>query len=173
MNNDSIQKYPLSMIAFHGLVAAAMIGTLVLGWLLDDFEGLIALHKSLGLSVLLLAVLRIANRLRHRTLPPSVNAAGSLQYIAEKSVHGLLYLSSIAVPLLGWLKSNAAGRAASFFGLFDLPTLIGKDRDLSHLLGEIHSAAATLFALLLAAHVLGALAHLVLHKQNVFKRVAP
>ena len=174
MNRESIHRYPSSMAIFHGLVALVMVSTLVIGWLLDDNEGLMALHKSLGVTVLLLVTLRLVNRWRmRRALPASVNPAGSLPFVAEKAVHGLLYLSMFGIPLLGWLKSNASGHPASCFGLFDLPTLIGRDHGLSHLLGQAHSLAATGFALLLGLHILGALAHRVIHKENIFKRIMP
>lgn len=174
MLRSTPQKYPLSVTIFHGLVAVVMISTLTIGWLLDDADELVTLHKSLGITVLVLVVLRIANRMFHRkSLPASVNPAGSPQYFFEKGVHGLLYLSMLVVPVLGWLKTNAAGHPASFFGLFDLPTLVDKNPDWSHTLGDAHSLAATIFAVLLGVHVLGAVAHLLLHRQNLFKRITP
>ena len=174
MANKTLQKYPFAVSILHGLVGLAMLSTLVIGWLLDDHEELMKLHRSLGVTVILLVILRIAVRISHRSaLPRSVNQTGSLAYLAEKSVHGLLYLSMLAVPLLGWLKTNASGHAASFFGVFDLPRLMAKNPGLSHVLGGAHSLSATIFALLVGLHVAGALANLVTHKDNVFKRILP
>ncbi|WP_248620847.1 cytochrome b [Paludibacterium yongneupense] len=162
------------MSLLHWLVAGLMISTLIVGWLLDDNEGLMALHRSLGIAVLLAVLLRIVNRLRTRkVLPPSVNPAGSLKQRAEQAVHGLLYLCMLGVPLLGWLKTNAAGQSASFFGLFDLPVLLSHNRGLSHLLGGAHSLAATLFVVLLGMHLVGGLAHWAQHRENVLKRITP
>ena len=94
-----------------------------------------------------------------------------MQYLAEKTVHGLLYVVMLGVPLMGWLTSNAFGYPASFFGIFNLPTLIGKNIDLAEQLGELHGFGADVFVILLALHVLGAIVHLIVNKENVFKRM--
>lgn len=168
------KKYPLSVCLLHWLVAIGIIGNLAVGWMLDDNMDLMSLHKSIGSGILILAALRVLNKLMHRNaLPPSVNKAGSTQYLAEKAVHGLLYMSMLGIPVLGWLKSNAAGHPVSFFGLFDLPTLLEKNRTLSHLFGEMHSAAAVGLAVLLGLHVAGALIHSVLKSENVLSRILP
>ncbi|MGL4767911.1 MAG: cytochrome b [Formosimonas sp.] len=167
---QNVQKYPVAMRLFHALVAIMMIATLLVGWQLEGNMDLMMLHKSLGVGVLILVVLRLANRLRS-SVPASVNTKGSLQYMAEKIVHGLLYLCMLGLPIMGWLTSNAYGYPAGFFGLFNLPTLIGKNEGLAEQLGELHEFGANVFFILLLVHVAGALAHLVMHKQNIFKRM--
>jgi cytochrome b561 len=79
----------------------------------------------------------------------------------------------LAIPLLGWVKTNAAGHVASCFGLFSLPTLVPKSRELSHWLGELHSVTAYGLAALVGLHVLGALAHRVLKSENILPRILP
>ncbi|OHX19184.1 cytochrome b [Chromobacterium sphagni] len=152
--------YPWSISMLHWLLALLVIANFVLGWMLDDAENLMAAHKSIGTLILLLMLIRVANkaRLRHR-LPASVNPAGSVQYMIEKLVHGLLYLCLFAVPLLGWLKTNAAGHELNIFDMFSLPTLVSKSHNLSMLFGEMHETLATLFAILIALHVAAALWH--------------
>ena len=172
MSTVNTAKYPLSVKLFHSLVALLMIATLIIGWQLEDNEGLMGLHKSLGVAVFVLAVLRVVNRIRTKdAVPGSVNAVGSMQYLAEKTVHGLLYVVMLGVPFMGWLTSNAFGYPASFFGLFNLPTLIGKNIDLAEQLGGLHGLGADAFVVLLVLHVLGAIVHLVVNKENVFKRM--
>ncbi|TDR32833.1 cytochrome b [Hydromonas duriensis] len=173
MSNSNINKYPMSVKLFHSLIALLMIATLVVGWQLEDNEGLMGLHKSLGIAVLLLGVLRLINRIRAKDrIPASVNTIGSLKYWVEKAVHGLLYLTMFGLPVVGWLTSNAFGYPASFFGLFNLPTLIGKNIDLAEQLGSLHGFGADVFVGLLAVHILGALVHLLMNKENVFKRMS-
>lgn len=114
-----VTRYPLSVILLHWLVAVALIGNLFIGLMLDDHENLIALHKSIGILILGLAAVRLANRLRARhMLPRSINAVGTAARFAEKAVHHVLYVLMVAIPLLGWMKTNAAGHAARFFGFF-------------------------------------------------------
>lgn len=167
-------RYPLSISLLHWLLAVALIGNLIIGWLLDDNEGLLALHKSIGIAILGLALVRLANRLRvRRRLPRSTNAAGTPAHLAEKAVHHLLYGLMLAIPLLGWLKTNAAGHVASCFGLFSLPTLVPKSHALSHWLGQLHALTAYGLAALVGLHVLAALAHGLLKSENVLPRILP
>lgn len=165
-------KYPMSMIVLHSLVALAMIGALLIGWNLSP--ELMPIHKALGIAVLIFAVLRIANRFRVAShVPASVNSKGSMQYILEKSVHGLLYITMIGAPLFGWLLSNAHGYPANFFGLFSLPTLIAKDPSITRTLKDLHELCANVFFGLLILHVVGGVVHLLKEKKNVFKRMMP
>jgi cytochrome b561 len=167
-------RYPISVSLLHWLLAIALIGNLVIGWLLDDREELLALHKSIGIAILALALIRLSNRLRVRDqLPPSVNKTGTAAYFVESTAHRLLYVLMLAVPLLGWLKTNAAGHSASFFGLFSLPTLLSRSRELSHWLGELHAMAAYGLAALVGLHVLGALAHRLFKGKNILPRILP
>ena len=166
----TITRYPLSISLLHWLLALALIGNLIVGLLLDDNEGLMALHKSIGIAILVLVAVRIANRLR---LPPSINRTGTVSHFVERSVHGLLYVLMLAIPVLGWLKTNAAGHTASCFGLFTLPTLVSKNHELSHWLGELHAVTAYGLAALVGLHVLGALVHKLLKSENVLPRILP
>ncbi|WP_175909048.1 MULTISPECIES: cytochrome b/b6 domain-containing protein [unclassified Burkholderia] len=170
----NVTRYPMSMSLLHWLLAAALIGNLIVGLLLDDNEDLVGLHKSIGIVILGLVAVRIVNRLRmRRSLPPSVNPAGTLNHFAERSVHGLLYVLMFAIPVLGWMKTNAAGHTASCFGLFSLPTLVPKSRELSHWLGQLHALTAYGLASLVSLHVLGAVAHKLFKSENVFPRILP
>jgi len=174
MNTDSKQKYPLSIILFHGIIAVLMIAALFLVWSADDNPALMAVHKSVGATVLILGVLRILNRIRSgKRVPRSVNAKGSVQYILEKSVHGLLYVVMLMIPLFGWLFVNANGMAVNVFGLFDLPMIISKNPSIAHTLKEFHELFANVFIGLVVLHVGGAVIHLLKEKSNVFKRMMP
>jgi len=171
---NSAKQYPLSVSLIHWLVAITIIGNLAIGWMLDDSMDLMALHKSIGALILALAAVRLANLLaRRKALPPSLNAKGSLSHFAEKMVHGLLYLGMITIPVLGWLKTNAAGHDVSVFGLFAIPAFIEKNRPLSHLLGSLHAAFALAFAGVLGLHVLAALAHCRNKSGSIFQRILP
>jgi cytochrome b561 len=174
MSSIARNRYPLSVAILHWLVAFAIIGNLAIGWMLDDNMDLMDLHRSIGVGILLLAVIRLVNKiLQRKNLPASVNPAGSWHYRLEKIVHGILYVSMLGIPLLGWLKTNAAGHQASFFGLFDLPMLLEKNRRLSHLFGDLHSAWAYALALLIGLHVAGAALHWLTKPVNVFRRILP
>lgn len=178
ISENTLQKpttaYPLSICILHWAVALTMISTLFLGLLLDDNMELMGLHRSLGILVLLLGLARLANRLyKRRAVPASVNTAGSTAYLMEKTLHGMLYLSMLVIPLLGWLKTNAAGHSVSLFGLLDLPRLLDKQPVMSHLLGALHSFAAYGFLLLLVGHLSAVAVHWSLNRSNLLLRILP
>ncbi len=165
-------KYPKSMIFFHSLLAVLMLITLFLGWNIEDGDAKIMyFHKSFGGLVLVFGIVRIINRMRNMgKIPASVN--DGLPHLLEKAVHGLLMLTMIGLPMMGWLTSNAFGYPATIFGL-NLPTLIGKDMDLAETLGEAHGAGAAVFVALLVLHVVGAIYHKVKTKEDVISRILP
>lgn len=167
-------RYPFSVSLLHWLLALALIGNFAIGWMLEDQEELLALHRSLGVLILGLAAIRLLNRMRvRRRLPCSVNAAGTPAYTAEKATHYLLYALMLAIPLLGWFKTNAAGHPVSCFGLFSLPMLVPRSRELSYWLGQLHALTAYTLAILVGLHVLGALAHWIFKSENLIPRILP
>lgn len=166
-------KYPISMIILHNFMALIMIATWLIAQM-EDFDDYIDLHRSLGFAVLLLVTLRIINRLSTSSkIPTSVNVKGSIKYILEKSTHGLLYLTMLALPIIGCLLTNAQGDAVSVFGLFELPRLMSENFSIAVTLSGLHELAADIFVILLALHIVGALVHLIKNKENVFKRMLP
>ena len=168
------KRYPLLIIMAHWLLAVGIAVNLLIGWMLDDATEWLDLHRSIGVLVLVFSVLRLFCRFAYRhKIPDSVNQAGSLQYRVEKLVHTLLYAGMVMVPLLGWLKTNAAGHVLVLFDTVDLPVLIEKNRQLSSWFGLLHSVSAYLLALMIGLHIAGGVAHYMMEKQNVFKRMLP
>lgn len=148
----------------HWLMAALILGLAALGIVMHEMPlsplklELYAWHKWFGVTVFLLVWLRLAWRLTHR--PPALPATLSapLQRLAHAG-HGLLYVLMIVVPLSGWLMSSAKGVQTVWFGLVPLPDLLGRDRDLGDLLQQAHKLLNLLLLLTLAGHVLAALWH--------------
>jgi cytochrome b561 len=134
---------------------------------------LYALHKATGVTVLALAVIRILWILTSRPpLLPSV--LRRWEVILAKATTGLLYLLMLMTPIVGYLMSNAAGRSISYFGLFDLPTVIGEHQELREVLGELHGLLAFSILALVGLHAAGALKHRLIDKDpeaDVLKRM--
>ena len=129
-------RYSRLSITLHWLMALMFVGVYLCVELREsyprgsDMRGLLMMgHFSLGISILLLVVVRIIARLRTVT-PPIVPAIPKWQELLAKPVHLFLYAMMIAMPIGGWLMLNGEGRAVPFFG-FDLPILIGPDKDLA------------------------------------------
>jgi cytochrome b561 len=137
----------------------------------DLTNTLYGLHKATGFTVLLLMVLRVIFKLRHAD-PPYPQTLPKLQRIAAKSLHHLLYILLLAVPLLGWAGITAFPALIILPGL-DLPAMpfIPVAEDLALRLFQIHGALAISLAVLIAAHVGAALHHLLIKKDGLFARM--
>ncbi|MBP8231331.1 MAG: cytochrome b [Rhizorhabdus sp.] len=155
--------FPASARLLHWVMAALILSMLFLGVsMVTSLSGwhdpAILLHKSFGILVLLLAAVRLLNRLRF-TAPPLPADLSPLQALAAKASHWLLYAGMFAVPLSGWAMQSAAGTPVRPFGLFTLPPLTAPDLACYGWLREAHFLMTWgLFALLLV-HIGAALHH--------------
>ena len=162
-----VQKYALAVRIFYLvgvlLILAAFI-TINQG---DDFIGV---HKSIGASFLIWTILRIITRFVTKALAPV--PAPSLQTLAAHLVHLALYVVMLAMPITGALMSMYGGRGVSVFGLFELPMIVGVDRDMSKLMNLWHTEFIwTAMWLLIVAHIGAALYHQFVVKDNLIARM--
>ncbi len=174
-----MQRYTTTAIALHWLIAVLIIGAFTLGLVMTDIPGLTptklryySWHKWAGVTVMLLAVLRLLWRLRHRppVLPASMPA---WQRGAAHGLHHLLYVFIFAVPLSGYFYSLAAGVPVVWFGLVKLPVFIAKDPALAATLKGVHYWLNMAMAALVALHVLAALKHAVVDRDGTLRRMLP
>jgi cytochrome b561 len=173
------QRYTSTAIALHWLIAVLIIGTFTLGLVMTDIPGLtpaklryFSWHKWAGVTVLLLATLRLLWRLLHRA-PGYPVSMPAWQRHAAHALHGLLYVLIFAVPLSGYFYSLAAGVKVVYFGLVDLPVLIQPDPGLKSVLKEVHYWLNMLMAGLVGLHVAAALKHLLLDRDGITERMLP
>ena len=138
---------------------------------LDKFA-MITRHKSLGMLVLGLAVLRILWKASNKGLPAPVPAVRP-QQIAAAAAHGLLYLLLLAQPISGWMMSSAANYPVTFFGLFQFPALVGANHDLHETLEEVHEALFSALVIVAVLHALAAVFHHVWMKDDTLRRMLP
>jgi cytochrome b561 len=128
-------------------------------------------HKSLGMLVLLLALVRIGWKLTNRGLPGPVGVPW--QRKAAAASHGLLYLLILAQPVSGWLMSSAANYPVTLFGWFQFPALIGENHELHEVLEEVHELLFTLLLVVAAVHIAAALYHHFILRDSVLRRMLP
>ena len=175
---NKVEKYNNTAIALHWLVALLIIVAFPLGLYMSDLQlsptklQLFSYHKWMGITVLLLVVLRVIWRATH-TPPALPDSISRLQQMASHIVHGLLYLLILAVPMSGWLMSSAKGFKTVYFGVLPLPDLVAKDKELGHLLTVVHQSLNYILLLLVVLHVAALIKHLFIDKDDILSRMLP
>lgn len=178
------QRYTAVAIALHWIIAFSIMGLIAVGWLMEemdpgpDYFAIVQLHKSFGITILLLSVARIIWRLMNP--PPPEPPMPGWQKLAASAVHVLFYVLIIAMPLSGWIMASASSDAPTrYFGLVDIrlpgiPALDPATREgLEEGFEQVHSNLAWVIIGLLVLHVAGALKHQFVDKDGLLARMAP
>jgi cytochrome b561 len=165
--------------AFHWLVVALILTQFTLITLAERQPelssqqiALILNHKSVGITILMLATLRLAWRVLNPT-PVLPDTLKPYERFLAKFTHAALYGLIFAMPLSGWLMSSARNFSVSWFGLFPLPNLVGQDKKLYDTLHETHEVLAVTLIVVATLHVLAALKHHFFLKDDVLRRMLP
>ena len=171
-------RYSAVSLTLHWATAAAVLAQILLVAAGDAAEGPDArlfrdLHKAVGMSILILTLGRIGWRLANPALPAPPGSP-TWEKWAAKATHFIFYAILLILPLSGWLASSAAGRDISWFGLFNWPLLpIGGGREVAGQFMDVHRLVVKGLYVLLALHVLAALKHQFLDRDNVLRRMLP
>lgn len=175
---NSGKTYGIIAQAFHWLVAVLVIVQLGLGVYAASLPvslarlQWLARHKSLGLAILAVVLLRIAWRSMNRP-PPLPGSMPEWERRAAVSMHWLLYLLLFLAPLTGWFYASAAGLSVNWFGLVLVPDLIAKDLGVAEVLKLTHRALVALLALLVVGHAGAALRHALWLRDGIAHRMLP
>jgi len=182
-------RYGAVAMTFHWLIAALIATNLLLGFYFANvmsshdpgFFAIVQLHKSIGLTVLVLSVLRLGWRLVN-PVPPLPADFGTGLRIAARGTHYLFYVLIIAVPLMGWsmVSSSPRGTPTLYFGLFSWPHIPflaelprTMKRGYTETFGELHALLAYSAAVLLVLHVSAALWHNFSRHDDILRRMVP
>ena len=166
-------------MALHWLIGLALLGQITFGFLLDEIAprgtpargGIINLHKSFGLVLFALIVLRIVWRLRHRP-PEWPSALPAWQRRLAPVGHAALYACMLLMPVSGYLGSNFSKHGVKFFGVAlkpwgaDLPAVY-------NVFNGLHVGTAWVFTALITGHVAMALHHALVERDGIFARMWP
>jgi len=166
--------------ALHWLIFLMIVVLATVGWYMKGLPNspdkikVYALHKSFGLTLLALVVLRLAWReLVDRVRPPLPPGMPAWQRFGAHASHLALYLLLFAIPLSGWLFNSAANFPLRWFGLFSVPSLSGPDPALKAFAGGAHWWLFWVLVVVLAAHVGAALWHHFVVRDEVLRRMWP
>jgi cytochrome b561 len=164
--------FPLLSRLLHWTMAVLILAMLFIGVAmvssLSDYHRLVAIHRPLGILLLVLVAVRLINRLL--SPPPALPAdmPAVLKFLAHAS-HWLLYGLMFAQPLVGWGMLSAADYPIQIVGSFHLPPILPHDKALYAFLRPLHTVLAfTLFATFLL-HLGAALTHALVFKDGVFR----
>jgi cytochrome b561 len=131
-----------------------------------------AWHKWIGITIFLVAALRLAWRV---VVPPPAfpDAMPRAQVMAARAVHAMLYVLMLAIPLSGWVYSSATGVSVSYLNLVPLPNLVPKDKGLASALLTVHQALNAALATALIVHVGAAVKHQWVDRDGMLSRMLP
>jgi cytochrome b561 len=185
---NTAARYGSVAMALHWLIALAVILNVCLGLYMTDLPGgdvnkfaIVQFHKSVGLTVLVLSLSRLAWRLVN-PVPPLPDSMSPFLRVAARATHVLLYALIIFIPLSGWamVSSSPLGLPTEYFGIFQwphIPFLADLPRarkvPLRHEFGFIHTYLAWSAIALVPIHITGALFHQFIRGDDILKRMLP
>ncbi|MBP6010991.1 MAG: cytochrome b [Alphaproteobacteria bacterium] len=180
MNSET--RYGTVAMILHWLIAFAIISLLIIGKYMHglpnsdpDKFALYQAHKSFGITVLVLTLLRILWRFMNK-VPPMPAGMQAWQRFGAHASHVLLYVLALAIPLSGWAMVSASplGIPTIWFGVAEVPHLpITPSEEGHEQFEEAHELLGNLMILLLIAHVVAALKHHFWDRDTVLRRMLP
>jgi cytochrome b561 len=194
----SSARYTTVAVVLHWMIAILILGMIPIGWWMSDAVmdpatrgkagQAFQLHKSVGLTILALSLVRLVWRLMHKA-PPLPQGMATWETSAAKATHWVFYFLMIALPVSGWIYTSAGYSvsferffpvATSWFGLFEvphIPPVATQDEATRKLIGEsamnAHSKMAWGVLILAGLHVAAALKHHLFNKDDVLTRMLP
>jgi cytochrome b561 len=172
-------RYDATLRILHWAMAAIILTAIALGVVaallprgVSPRVELLTIHKSLGMTALVLIVLRVVWRLIVGA-PPYSAALGVLTRFGAHAAHIALYALMIAMSVTGYVNSVAGGHPAPWFGLFDWPALIARNDALAHRASFAHYWLAWTIGAVLALHIAAAAWHAWVKRDDIFSRMWP
>jgi cytochrome b561 len=162
----------------HWLVAALVFAQIALGWSAVTWRlsptklDLFVWHKSIGMLILTLMVIRVAWRLAN---PPPVLPAEmpTFERRAARASHFLLYLLLLVMPMTGWITNSAANIPFRMFWLIPVPAIVQPDKVTADVAALVHFTLFVVLSVLLAIHIGAALRHHFVKRNDVLRRMLP
>ncbi|HSH43918.1 MAG TPA: cytochrome b [Arenicellales bacterium] len=175
---NSTHRYGAVAMLLHWAIVVLVIIQFVLAFQAAGLETslerlqVMARHKSFGMTIFMLMILRLGWRFASPP-PPLPESMAPWEKTLARVSHRLLYTLLLAMPVAGWVTSNARDLSVSWFGIFTWPDLVAGSERLAEIAGTIHGAFAWLLLAVLTLHVAGALRHHFLKKDAVLLRMLP
>jgi cytochrome b561 len=162
--------------SLHWIIVLAIITQPLIANYADSLSGPakigpLSLHKSIGITILALAIIRLVWRWANPV--PSTNELKTWERALAGLSHFLLYALIFAIPLSGWMMSSARNFPVSWFNLVQLPDLVQPGKATYELMHDLHGALFAALFVVALLHIAGALKHHFIDKNDVLKRMLP
>ncbi|MCJ2127129.1 cytochrome b [Methylobacterium sp. J-077] len=154
------------------IIAMFFIGVGMVSTVMPTYVPLLATHKTLGVAIFVLALVRLGVRARSGAPPLPADLPAPMRLAAHLSHYGL-YGLMFALPLLGWAMLSAGAYPVVLYGGLRLPAILPQNPALHTLLWNAHYYLAFAFFALVLAHVAAALFHALIRRDGVFEAMAP
>jgi cytochrome b561 len=175
---NTASRYGSVAKLLHWTIVLLIIAQFVLASSAEDLPNgleklkLLATHKSIGMTVLMLALFRLGWRLAN-VVPPPPPGMPRWQVVAAHASHGLLYALLIAQPITGWIMSSARNFPVAYFGWFQWPDLVEPSDALHERFEDIHHLLAEVLLVVALLHAAAALYHHFGSRDEVLLRMLP
>ena len=170
-------QYGITAKIFHWLIVALLIAQYLIGWLMPDLHrnmkpgAPMTFHVSVGLSILVLIMLRFVWRLTHPVAPES--SLPPWQRLSSEAVHWLLYALVLATTATGWLFASFRGWSMQFLYLVPMPMLASENSAAGKTIDGWHQALEWTLLVVIVVHVAAALVHLFVYRDRIMQRMLP
>lgn len=178
LQNSSI-RYGAIAVSLHWLVALAVFGLFGLGFYMVDltyYDPMYRLaphiHRSVGILLLIVVVLRLLWRLADRA-PAPLSEHSPAEVLLARMAHWALYLLMFVAMVSGYLISTADGSAIEVFDWFAVPSLTGQIKGMEEIAGDVHYWSTWALVVLGVIHGLAAIKHHVFDRDDTLRRMLP
>jgi cytochrome b561 len=171
-----IRRFTALQRLLHWLMAICILAMLFIGVgmvssIMPKYLTLVSIHRPLGIGILVLALIRLAVRLRSGAPPLPMDLPEPMKLAAHLS-HYLLYALMIGMPLIGWAMLSTAAYPVVLYGSVDLPAILPQSDSLHAMLWDAHFYLAFAFFALILLHIAAALFHALVRRDGVFESMA-
>ncbi|QJP14952.1 cytochrome b [Starkeya sp. ORNL1] len=175
--SSSGKRFTVLQRSLHWLMAACILAMLFIGvgmvsTIMPKYVPLLATHKTLGITILVLALIRLAVRARYGAPALPADLPEPMRLAAHLS-HYALYALMIGMPLIGWAMMSAGAYPVVLYGGIRLPAILPQSDELHALLWSAHFYLAFAFFALVLLHLAAALFHALVRRDGVFESMAP
>jgi cytochrome b561 len=175
---NTLSRWGVVSQTLHWLIVILIITQFVLAETEHDMPlgmakfAILARHKSIGITILILAILRLLWRWMN-PVPPLPDTLKPYERVLAHVSHFGLYFFLFAQPITGWILSSASNFPVSYFGWFTLPNLVAPDKHFAAIMHEVHEWLFNILVAFAVLHIAAALKHHFVLKDDVLRRMLP